>query len=127
MRIFAISDLHTDFKENRLLVEGISDTAYLDDVLIVAGDIGHRLDTIRNTLSTLRSKFSRVFFTPGNHELWTRGENQNSIEKLNEVLALCDSLGIQTKPAKAGPVWIVPLLSWYESEFDTEDIPDDHE
>jgi predicted phosphodiesterase len=40
MRIHAISDLHTDFAANLLIIEGLSKSAYRDDVLLVAGDIG---------------------------------------------------------------------------------------
>jgi len=34
MRIFAVSDLHTDFTENRRRLEQISSTSYLHDTLV---------------------------------------------------------------------------------------------
>src|SRR5215203_1761144 len=98
MRLFATSDLHTDYKENLLLLEQLSDTAYHDDALIVAGDISDRLEVIRETLSLLRSKFRHVLFTPGNHELWVRGEEFSSLEKLQRVINLCDELDVTTTP-----------------------------
>jgi hypothetical protein len=34
--------------------------------------------------------------------------------KFQEILALCDILGVHTRPAKVGAaVWVVPLFSWY--------------
>jgi predicted phosphodiesterase len=117
MRLFATSDLHVDFKENRLLIERLSDVAYQNDALILAGDIADHLETIKDTLSLLCSKFWRVFFTPGNHELWVRTDNCNSIEKLHKILALCEQLGVHTRPAKIDDTWIVPLFSWFDSAF----------
>jgi Icc-related predicted phosphoesterase len=43
MRIFAVSDLHTDFAENRRRLQQSSSTSYLHDVLVVAGDIADDL------------------------------------------------------------------------------------
>jgi len=119
MRIFAISDLHTDFAENRKLVEQIPEPGYQDDILIVAGDIADQIEVISRTLFTLRSKFKMVFYTPGNHEFWVRGGNYDSIEKLSRILKLCDSLDIQYSPSMVSNVWIVPLFSWYDPEFET--------
>src|SRR5215813_1861480 len=98
MRVFATSDLHTDYKENFLWLTELSDTAYRDDTLIVAGDISDRMEVIRETLLLLRSKFRRVLFTPGNHELWVRKVEHDSIEKLHQVLKLCETLDVVTTP-----------------------------
>jgi Icc-related predicted phosphoesterase len=46
MRIFAVSDLHADFAENRRRLQQISLTSYLRDVLVVAGDIADDLRII---------------------------------------------------------------------------------
>ena len=117
MRILAISDLHTDFQQNRLIVEQLSNTLYKNDILIVAGDIAHQLTIIKDTLSLLRAKFKQLFFVPGNHDLWVVKQPNNSIEKLITLLKLCDSLDIQVRPAKIRDIWIVPLFSWYHSDF----------
>src|ERR1044072_8548286 len=120
MRVLAISDLHTDFKENWQLVEQISKSSYKYDVLIVAGDIADQTEVIKRTLALLRSKFKMVFYTPGNHELWVRTESYDSIEKLARILRLCESLDVQTAPARVNNIWIVPLFSWYDLGFDTD-------
>src|SRR3982750_3697260 len=114
MRLFATSDLHTDYRENFRWLEELSDADYRDDALIVAGDISDRLEIIRETLLLLQSKFSRLLFTPGNHELWVRGAEFNSLEKLRLVLNLCDELEVVTGPIRLEGVWVVPLFSWYD-------------
>lgn len=121
MRIFAVSDLHTDFAENRSRLRRLSSICYLQDVVVVAGDIADDLEIIAWTLRTLRSKFAKVFYVPGNHELWVRKDPYDSVEKFLQILSLCDEIGVFTRPARAGDAWIVPLFSWYDAGFD-----DDH-
>jgi len=120
MRVFATSDLHTDYKENFLWLSELSNSAYRDDTLIVAGDISDRLEIIRETLLLLRSKFRHVLFTPGNHELWVRTADLNSIDKLHQVLALCEEIDVATTPQRFDDLWIVPLFSWYDGVYDPE-------
>lgn len=43
-------------------------------MLLLAGDISDDLDVIRHSLVTVRQTFQTVFYIPGNHELWVRGE-----------------------------------------------------
>ena len=120
MRLFATSDLHTDYRENFRWLAEISDTDYRDDALIVAGDISDRLEIIRATLELLRGKFRHLLFTPGNHELWVRGAEYDSLAKLQHVLALCAELGVRTSPVRFDDFWVVPLFSWYDGVFDPE-------
>ncbi len=124
MRIFAVSDLHTDFAQNRRRLQQVSSLAYLQDALLVAGDIADELKIIDWTLRELRSKFAQVFYVPGNHELWVRDGRCDSVEKFRRVLRLCDELGIHTRPGRAGGHWIVPLFSWYESDYDEQKAAD---
>lgn len=120
MRVFATSDLHTDYKENFLWLKELSDIAYRDDTLIVAGDVSDRLEIIRETLLLLRSKFRHVLFTPGNHELWVRNSQINSIDKFQQVLKLCEAIDVITKPLRLEDLWIVPLFSWYDGVYDAD-------
>jgi len=122
--ILAISDLHTDFRENRMWLEQMPGELFKEAVLIVAGDISDRLDILASTLALLRAKFSHVFYVPGNHELWVRKETGTSIEKFFRIVDLCEALDIQTRPAQIGDVWIVPLFSWYEPGFDADNSGD---
>lgn len=114
MRIFAISDLHADFSENRRVIGQVSAFDYKDDALLVAGDISDQLEVLGETLTLLERRFSKIFFVPGNHELWVRSGGHDSVDKLHMLSELCDRLGIHTQPARAGDLWVVPLLSWYD-------------
>lgn len=95
----------------------------------MAGDVSDDLDVLRKTLELLTSAYGHVFYTVGNHELWVRRAERgrfNSITKLHAILKLCQELGVRTSPAKIGDsnVWIVPLWSWYHSNWDREpDVP----
>jgi predicted phosphodiesterase len=120
MRLFATSDLHTDYKDNFRWLAEISDSDYRDDALIVAGDISDRLEIVRSTLELLRSKFRHLLFTPGNHELWVRGAEYDSLQKLQRVLELCAELEVSTSPVRFSDFWVVPLFSWYDGVFDPE-------
>jgi predicted phosphodiesterase len=125
MRIFAISDLHTDFGANRLLLKQWSAKQYENDALLVAGDVADDLKEIEETLALLRSRFGQVFFTPGNHELWVWRDKCDSIEKLSRVLELCERLDVKTEPCRLAGVWVVPLFSWYSADFDPDEIVED--
>ncbi|MFQ5740139.1 MAG: metallophosphoesterase [Acidobacteriota bacterium] len=119
-RIHVLSDLHVDFAENRHCLNRLSSSDFRNDILLLAGDISDDLEQVRSTLGALRDRFAQVFFVPGNHELWVRRkECANSVEKFRKVLEVCDSLGVRTRPQRAGQErdghrpWIVPLFSWY--------------
>jgi predicted phosphodiesterase len=116
MRIFAISDLHVDYPENFEWVEALSRIDYIDDVLLVAGDISHEESLVCRALETLNLRFRDIFFVPGNHDLWLRDNtHENSLVKFNALLARCKEMGIHTGPKhlENGGPWIVPLYSWY--------------
>ena len=120
MRVFATSDLHTDYRENVRWLEQLSRSDYRNDALIVAGDISDRFEIIRDTLQLLRSRFRHLLFTPGNHELWVRTVEYDSLEKLQRVLELCRELDVSTSPVRFDDFWVVPLFSWYDGIFDPE-------
>ena len=120
-RVFALSDLHVDFADNMQQMMSLSDHEYADDVLLVAGDVSDRISRLSQLLGSLKRKFRKVAFVPGNHELWLRDDDSdNSLEKFSRLLALCEQLGVHTEPFKVGQndrtVWIVPLYSWYRTE-----------
>ncbi|MFK7730785.1 MAG: metallophosphoesterase [Pseudomonadales bacterium] len=120
-RILAMSDLHVDFKDNMRHMLSLSDSDYKDDCLIVAGDACDDITKLEQLLSSLTSKFSHVSFVPGNHELWVRrSEFADSLEKFNKIMALCDDMGVHSRPFKVGSsasqVTVVPLFSWYRTD-----------
>mmetsp|Transcript_2239 Transcript_2239/g.6137 ORF Transcript_2239/g.6137 Transcript_2239/m.6137 type:complete len:363 (+) Transcript_2239:43-1131(+) len=136
VRVLAVSDLHVDHPSNLEWVVKLSDTEYQDDVIIVAGDVTHKLSLLEETLAILQAKFADVFFTPGNHDLWLDSSSSapstsssSSFGKLDDVLSLCARMGVQTTAKKmeieGTHVWIVPIFSWYHASWDREaDWPD---
>jgi Icc-related predicted phosphoesterase len=118
--VYAVSDLHVDFPANMRWVESIPTGAYTQDTLVVAGDVSDNLHRLGHALAMLRERFARVFFVPGNHELWCRrGYPDDSLEKFDQVLSLCKALDVTTTPTRLSSahnddaIWVVPLHSWY--------------
>lgn len=147
VRVFAISDLHADYKPNMEwmknlpseIARGACQPGCPEDdisVLMVAGDVASDLDTLKEGLGYLKEKFDEVVFVPGNHELWCqRGEQQrapDSMVKLQDVKDICSECKVHTKPllvqlqgdpekgAGSGRVVLLPFLSWYHASFDRE-------
>ena len=72
MKLLAISDLHLGYEVNRQALEQM--TPHLEDWIIVAGDIGARPEHLDLALRVLTARFARVFWVPGNHDLWSPTE-----------------------------------------------------
>lgn len=69
---------------------------------MVAGDITHDLKKLRDFFVEMKARFAYIFYVPGNHEMWIRPSDtaKDSLQKFKQILALCDELGILTKPKK---------------------------
>lgn len=121
MKIFALSDLHVDFPANRSWVEAMPAYAHREDLLVVAGDVSDSMDLMAWCFETLASRFAKVLFVPGNHELWVLGDPPaiDSMAKFWRVRALAHSRGVVTGVLRYGRVSIVPLMSWYDGSFGT--------
>eukprot|EP00038_Savillea_parva_P004054 m.133587 g.133587 ORF g.133587 m.133587 type:complete len:444 (+) comp11360_c1_seq2:247-1578(+) len=109
-RVYAISDLHTDVPLNHTWLseyaaECDATGRHTDDLIIVAGDISDRLDVIRSTLLLLTRTFGAgVAFVPGNHDLWCGlSSGGNSMDKYQDIMAICKELGVFTKPFAVVP------------------------
>ena len=72
-RVFAISDVHADFAVNLTWINALSKVDFKEDCLIIAGDISDNMMTLRSCLESFVKRFEVVFFTHGNHDVWTRG------------------------------------------------------
>ncbi|XP_021292045.1 uncharacterized protein LOC110422453 isoform X1 [Herrania umbratica] len=123
LRVFVLSDLHTDYPENMAWVRSIPAKRNNKDVLLVAGDVAEVFDNFVCTMSLLRHRFEYVFYVPGNHDLWCRWERDDldSLQKLNKLLDACRQLGVETNPVVIDGLGIVPLFSWYHESFDREE------
>jgi len=125
-RICVMSDIHFDHPDANEWVFSISNSKFQEDVLIVAGDLAETLGKVQLCLRHLRMKFRRVFFVPGNHDLWIHtaedGVYADSFDKLFQLLKMCDEIDVDVFPAAVCEgVFVVPLFSWYNADFDEDD------
>lgn len=138
MQLYAISDLHLGNEVNRRALEALP--TYPEDWLIVAGDVGETAEHLRYALTQLSSRFAKLIWVPGNHDLWTlpsasaaedslRGE-----EKYLHLVEICHEFGVLT-PEDPYVFWpgdgqgkqhlLVPLFLLYDYSFRPDDIPED--
>ncbi|GAA2478580.1 metallophosphoesterase family protein [Winogradskya humida] len=121
--LYAVSDLHVAYEENRKLLDRLQPTSP-DDWLIVAGDVAEVFGQVEMTLRTLRSRFAEVIWAPGNHELWTHARDPvqvRGVERYERLVAMCRHLGVLT-PEDDYPVWrgdggpavVAPLFLLYD-------------
>ncbi|CAK9006929.1 unnamed protein product, partial [Durusdinium trenchii] len=70
LRLWALSDIHTDKKENMQWIRELDENAFQEDVLILAGDIANTMEVLEETLLLLKARFQRIFFCPGSLADW---------------------------------------------------------
>ncbi|GAA1425502.1 metallophosphoesterase [Streptomyces thermospinosisporus] len=125
-QLWAVSDLHISYPENRELVERMRPESE-DDWLIVAGDVAETADQIHWALKTLAGRFARVVWAPGNHELWTHPSDTltlRGVARYEHLVDLCRDLGVLTPEdpypvwdGPGGPVAVAPLFLLYDYSF----------
>lgn len=124
--LFAVSDLHVSYAENRRIADTLEPESD-QDWLIVAGDVGEAVADIERIFRTLRRRFSAVIWAPGNHKLWTHPSDPVRLRgtaSYQELLRRCRDLGVLT-PEDDYPVWrggaepivVVPLFQLYDYSF----------
>ena len=97
MKLWATSDLHVGFEENRRAVEELP--AHPEDWLIIAGDTGETPAHLDFVLRTLRPRFAQLIWTPGNHDLWTPKDwpaEKRGVAHYERLVALCRRYGVLT-------------------------------
>jgi 3',5'-cyclic AMP phosphodiesterase CpdA len=131
MRLWAISDLHVGYEENRRAVTGCP--SYPDDWLIIAGDTGETPSHLDFVLRTLHLRFAQLIWTPGNHDLWTPRDlasEKRGVAHYERLVRLCRSYGVMTPedpyvrwpgdgPARA----IVPVFTLFDYSFRPPSVP----
>jgi 3',5'-cyclic AMP phosphodiesterase CpdA len=123
MKLWAISDLHLGVMANR---QGLRDLpAHPSDWLILAGDICESTELLIEAFTLCTQKFAKVFWVPGNHELWLvdrRRDVMTSPMKYAELVQAARRLGVVTPEdpwvvfPPTGEV-IVPLFTLYDYSF----------
>ncbi|MFJ3529660.1 MULTISPECIES: metallophosphoesterase [unclassified Streptomyces] len=125
-KLLALSDQHIAHPENRRITESLRPESE-DDWLLVAGDVGEKFEDIAWALELLANRFSKVIWTPGNHELWTHPSDPvtlRGVARYQALVDVCRSLGVLT-PEDPYPVWhggeepvtVAPLFVLYDYSF----------
>ncbi|GER91223.1 metallophosphoesterase [Dictyobacter vulcani] len=131
MKVYAISDLHLGVPSNRLALAELP--YYLDDWLIVAGDVGETAEHLHYALSILTRRFAKVLWVPGNHDLWTVPGTKDSAlegdERYRFLVNICRSYGVST-PEDPYPIWkeafvLAPLFLLYDYSFRPADVSEE--
>lgn len=96
----------------------------------MAGDVAEKTADIEWALRTLRARFARVVWAPGNHELWTLSTDPVQLRgqaRYQYLVAMCRRIGVITPEdpfpvwrGEGGPVVIAPLFMLYDYSFRPE-------
>jgi 3',5'-cyclic AMP phosphodiesterase CpdA len=83
-------------------------------------------------LEVLTSRFAKVIWTPGNHDLWCptgAGDRTRGEDRYAELVGICRNFGVIT-PEDAFPEWpdgsgtiIVPMFLLFDYSFRPENLP----
>lgn len=116
--LWAVSDLHVTFPENRAKVDELAGPG---DWLIVAGDVAEKISPVVETLAGLISRFQRVLWVPGNHELFNRrSEKLTGKARYRALVGELRAIGVDT-PEDPYPVFdgvtVCPLFTLYDYSF----------
>lgn len=135
MKLRAISDLHLASPSNREALDELQTAP--DDWLIVAGDIAERFEHIKFAFEVFERKFAKVFWVPGNHDLWAIPEERDQPALAGEarylaLVELARQYGIHT-PEDPYETWngpggahvVAPLFLLYDYSFRPQDIKRD--
>jgi 3',5'-cyclic AMP phosphodiesterase CpdA len=129
MKLYAISDLHVNRAINWHALMALP--AHPGDWLIVAGDVSEKIRQFRAAMAFLAGRFECVFWTPGNHDLWTLPSDSiglRGLAKYEHLVAICRELGVLT-PEDPYVRWpedgsiIAPTFTLYDYSFRPAHVP----
>lgn len=127
MKLYAIGDLHLAHARNAEALRELR--PHPEDGLILCGDVGETSKHLDTAFAAATARFRRVWWVPGNHELYTmraytelRGQ-----AKYEECLDVARRYGVATPEddfivwegahADGGPVLVAPLFTLYDYSY----------
>jgi predicted phosphodiesterase len=130
-RLWAIGDIHLSFKGNRDALEELQPRP--NDGLILCGDVGESADHCRQAFEKATACFGRVFWVPGNHELYTlpsqKEHGARGVAKYMECVDVAREHGVWTPEdeftmweGEGGPALIAPIFTLYDYSFRPKEV-----
>ncbi|MFC7310267.1 metallophosphoesterase family protein [Streptomyces monticola] len=130
-KLWAISDLHVAFPENRMIAEALKPESE-DDWLVIAGDVAESAADVEWALNLLSERYAKVVWAPGNHELWTPRDDTCQLRgeaRYQHLVDICRKAGVSTPEdpypvwtGAGGPVAVAPLFLLYDYSFRADGI-----
>jgi putative phosphoesterase len=124
--MLVVSDLHVDHPQNRAklaaLVERMrSETA---DVLVVAGDLSHKLADVEWALGQFAPLSCPKLFVAGNHDVWIVREGREPVKdswdklgRLDEIAKAAGFVALESQNAHVGGFDFVGSMGWYDYSY----------
>lgn len=138
-RLYALGDLHISHQGNALALKELR--PHPGCGLILAGDIGESLAHLHTAFETATACFARVWWVPGNHELYTLPTSFSSqsttsspplrgVAKYLACVQVARQYGVLTpedeyvrwEGSEGGPVLVAPIFTLYDYSFRPEDV-----
>jgi len=130
-KLYALADIHLSFPANRDAWAELQ--PHSNDGLILCGDVGESLDHLHLAFSSAVQCFSKVWWCPGNHELYTlpteaetgaRGEEKYlqcvDVARIYGVLTPEDDFAIWN--GQGGPALVAPVFTLYDYSFKPDEV-----
>ena len=123
MNIGMTSDLHIDINKEYPVAKELIKLARetLLDVLLIAGDISESAELTLNTLDRISEEAGcKVYFVPGNHDMWDKSGNKAQEPKTNEVYERYrrSPYCIAEKTVLLNDDWVLfGNIGWYDYSF----------
>lgn len=132
MKLWALSDLHVGFEQNRQAIMTLESRP--NDWLIVGGDLGENLDHVKFVFDTLGPRYAKLIWVPGNHELWVdpqapvtepRGEARYwmYVDHCRKSGVVCPEDPYVEWTGEGGRQLLVPMFLLYDYSFRPDEIP----
>jgi 3',5'-cyclic AMP phosphodiesterase CpdA len=133
MKLYAISDLHLANKVNFQALEAIP--PHPNDWLILAGDIGELEEHLKFAIILLKSRFKKLIWVPGNHDLWTLPTQANQLSgeaRYRRLVSICREYGVLTPEDPYATFMVgtqqhllVPMFLLYDYSFRPQGIAEE--
>lgn len=131
MKLYALADLHLRYEVTRRALQALRPHPY--DWLILAGDVGETEEHLRFALGVLSTRFARLLWVPGNHDLWTIPAHPGELRgqaKYSRLVEICREFGVLTPedpyvtwPGEGERCVLAPTFVLYDYTFRPDSVP----